>query len=180
MARAFISVGSNINAEENVRLALRRLCALTHLTGVSQFYRTAPWGRAGQPPFINGVVAVETELPPIEFKLTILRHIEVELGRIRGEDKFAARPIDLDLLLYDAVELASEELMLPDPEITSRPFLALPLAQLAPDLPLPGTHRCMREIAAAFQDADMQMLVDYTELLRKDIAQWIKKKSNDW
>ncbi len=150
MARAFIGVGSNIDAEENVRAAVRRLCGLMRFTGVSLFYRTAPWERAEQPPFINGVVAVETELPPAELKFAVLRRIEDELGRRRGEDKYAARSIDLDLLVYDAMELDSEELVLPAPEITRRPFLALPLAQLAPELVLPGTTRRMWEIAAEF------------------------------
>ncbi len=179
MVRAYIGVGSNIDAEANVRAALRRLCGFVRFTGMSLFYRTAPWGRAGQPPFINGVVAIETELPPAEFKFTVLRRIEDELGRRRSDDKYAARPIDLDLLVYDALECDSEELVLPDPEIIRRPFLALPLAQLAPELILPGIGRRLQEIADDFREADLQPLVEYTEQLRKDIAQWIKQKSND-
>ncbi len=168
MTDVFISVGSNIYPEENVRRALF-LSRRIRLVALSTFYATAPVGRPDQPPFYNGVVRGRTDLPPDVLKFHVLRDIEARLGRKRGADKYAPRPIDLDVLLYgDRVE-ESEELVLPDPQIAERPFLALPLYELAPDLVLPGSGRSLREIALTFLPHAMQPLPDYTELLRKEV-----------
>lgn len=170
MARVYIGVGANINPRENVREALRQLKHAVRIVGISTFYRTAPLGRPEQPPFINGVIAVETELPPLVLKSSVLRRIEEALGRQRRTDKYAARPIDLDMLVYDALVQVTEELVLPDPDITQRAFLAIPLCELAPELVLPDTGRCIREIAASFAVHTMEPLMAYTEELRKEIA----------
>ncbi len=170
MARAFVSVGSNIDPEANIEKALRRLSRDVEVVGVSTFYRSEPVGPPGQPPFLNGVVEVRTELPPRELKFAALRRIEGELGRVRTTDKYAPRPIDLDLLIYDECVTASEELTLPDPDITSRPFLAVPLGELAPDLVLPGDGRTMGELAAQHADHGMSEAAAYTEKLRESVT----------
>src|SRR3990170_4754101 len=115
MPRAFVAVGSNIDPETNVRRALLLLAREVRLLGISTFYQTKPIDRPDQPPFYNGVIEIETELPPGELKHSLLRRIERELGRVRTEDKHAPRAIDLDLLLYDDVTLEEEGLRLPDP-----------------------------------------------------------------
>src|SRR5262249_13926867 len=101
MARAFIGIGSNIDPEKNIRQALRQLAQAVRLTAISTFYREPALERPDEPAFYNGVVAVETDLPPARLKQDLLRKIEADLGRRRSSDKFASRPIDLDLLLYD-------------------------------------------------------------------------------
>jgi 2-amino-4-hydroxy-6-hydroxymethyldihydropteridine diphosphokinase len=170
MARAFVSIGSNIEPEANIEEALRRLARRVDVMGVSTFYRSEPVGPPGQPPFLNGVVEVRTELPPRELKFAALRRIERELGRVRTADRYAPRPIDLDLLIYDECVTASRELTLPDPDITSRPFLAVPLGELAPDLVLPGDGRTMGEVAAQLAGHGMSQAAAYTEKLRESVA----------
>lgn len=168
MARVFIGVGSNINPEENVRQALRLLGREVPIVAISTFYRTQAEGRAGQPPFYNGVVEVVTEMPPAQLKHSVLRPIEEKLGRTRGEDKYAPRTIDLDVLLYDDLVAAEKGLRIPDPQIAQRAFLAIPLCELAPELVLPDSGLPIAEIAAAFGDHKMERLSQYTELLRKE------------
>lgn len=164
---AFVSVGSNIQPAENVRAAIRHLDQLARLKGVSTVYRSPALGRPEQPPYYNCVVELETEASPAKIKLA-LRRIEEEMGRVRTDDKYAARTIDLDLIVYDELALDTVELKLPDPDILERPFLAVPLWELAPDLVLPGLGLPIRDIAAKFRRASMEPLWDYTTLLRKD------------
>ncbi len=169
MGRAFISVGSNIAPADNVLLALRLLARQVRIVGVSTFYRTRPLGRPEQEDFHNGVVEAETEFPPAELKHSVLRSIEEQLGRGRTEDKYAPRTIDLDVLLYDELVVETDDLVIPDPDITERPFLAIPLHELAPDLVLPGSGRPIEDIAAAFADHGMAPLPEYTRLLRESV-----------
>lgn len=169
MARAFVGIGSNIDPEKNVKEALRLLDRRVRVRAISTIYQTEPVGRKDQPPFYNGVAEIETGLSPRELKYGVLRRIENELGRERGSDKFDARTIDLDLILYDSLEVSSDELTLPDPELVLRPFLAFPLSELAPELLLPGTGEHMREIASRMTRHGMTPLDKYTEHLRKDV-----------
>jgi 2-amino-4-hydroxy-6-hydroxymethyldihydropteridine diphosphokinase len=169
MARAFVAVGSNIEPEVNVKKGLARLAARMAIRGVSTFYRTHPVGRPEQGAFINGVVEVETGLGPRELR-TALREIEAECGRQRTEDRYAARTLDLDVIVYDDLAISEEALTLPDPEIAVRPFLAAPLAELAPGMTLVGDGRMMSELAEMHVDHDMEPLAAYTESLRENVS----------
>jgi len=168
MPRAFIGIGSNIDPESNIRAALRRLAAAVRLQAVSTFYREPALDRPQEPDFYNGVVAIDTDLPPAALKWQVLRPIEAALGRRRGADKYAARTIDLDLLLYDDCALCGADLTLPDPSICARAFVALPLLELSPELALPGSGVSIREIARRFVAAELQALPDYTRRLRRE------------
>jgi dihydroneopterin aldolase/2-amino-4-hydroxy-6-hydroxymethyldihydropteridine diphosphokinase len=170
MARAFIAIASNIDPEENIREGLRELARRLRIRGTSTFYRSEPLGRPEQPPFINGVVEIDTDLPPRQLKYGVLRAVESEMGRIRTADKYAPRTLDLDLLLYEDRMEFSPELTLPDPEITARPFLAVPLAELAPELALPGDGRPLQDIADQFVNSGMERLTAYTEELRRELG----------
>ena len=90
MARAFISVGSNIDPGRNVLEAVRRLACHARLSGISTVFRSAAVGRPEQSDYYNCVIAVDTELSPIEFK-RLLNGIERDLGRLRTSDKYADR-----------------------------------------------------------------------------------------
>jgi 7,8-dihydro-6-hydroxymethylpterin-pyrophosphokinase len=100
----------------------------------------------------------------------VLRHIEDSLGRTRKNDKFAPRTIDLDLILYDDITIEGEELTLPDPDILQRPFLAISLYELAPDLVLPGSGACIADITAGILQQTMKPLESYTNMLRREIG----------
>jgi 2-amino-4-hydroxy-6-hydroxymethyldihydropteridine diphosphokinase len=168
MARAFISIGSNIDPETNVKNAVRRLGSTARVVAISTVYFTEPVGPPGQPWFYNCVVEIETDLAPRELKFRLLRRIEDELGRTRSSDKFAARTIDLDLILYDELVMTTPDLALPDPDIPRRPFLAIPLRELAHGLILPGSGLRIQEVAAFMSPNAMKPLAAYTEHLRKE------------
>ncbi len=165
--RAFISIGSNIDPAANVRAAVLGLGRWARLTGVSTVYRTPALERPAQPPYYNCVAMVQTDATPVDVRHT-LRRMEEELGRQRTADKYAARTIDLDLILYDELVLDRGALRLPDPDILARPFLAFPLWELAPDLVLPGVSLPIAQVAAGLSQAGMEPLKEYTAQLRRE------------
>jgi 2-amino-4-hydroxy-6-hydroxymethyldihydropteridine diphosphokinase len=167
--RAFVAVGSNVDAAANVPRALERLDEEVGVAAVSTFYRTPALERPGDPPFVNGVVAVHPAVSPLELK-RILHRIEDELGRHRSGDRYAPRPIDLDLLLHRDEVSRDPALPLPHPDIRSRPFVAGPLAELAPDLLLPDSGTRLSAVAAALPPFPMEPLPDLTAELRRRFA----------
>jgi len=170
MAQAFVSIGSNIDPEENVSKALGLLKRQARIIGISTVYLTEPVERPDQPAYYNCVVVLDTPLPPLELKQTVLRRIEDELGRVRKEDKFAPRTIDLDLILYGDVVMKTGELVLPDPEIRNRPFLACPLFELAPNLIMPDSKEPIAVIASHMRGNGMKPLIAYTNRLIREIT----------
>jgi len=170
MARAFIAIGSNIDPERNVRAAVRALARQVRVVALSTFYATPPLRRPEQPGFVNGMAEVETELPPRTLKFEVLRGIEAELGRVRGADRWAPRTIDLDIAIYDTLVIDEPDLRVPDPDIMERPFLAWPLAELAPELVVTGTGRSATEIAARLSSDAMEPLGQYTQSLKEEIG----------
>jgi 2-amino-4-hydroxy-6-hydroxymethyldihydropteridine diphosphokinase len=177
MPQAFIAIGSNINPEQNIPSALDLLARQVRLCALSTFYRTpalkAPESAlTSQPDFYNGVVSLETSVPPLDLKWQILRPIEGALGRRRTADKFAPRPIDFDLLVYGDLILATPELTLPDPEIAYRPFLAIPLFELAPTLILPDTRVALSQLAQSVPRTTLYPLPAFTAELRARFRSW--------
>jgi 2-amino-4-hydroxy-6-hydroxymethyldihydropteridine diphosphokinase len=170
MVQAFVAVGSNIDPARNVEASLRALALRVRITAISTVYLTDAEGRPGQPPFYNGVVGVDTDATPHTLKFEVLRRIEADLGRQRSSDRYAPRTADLDLIIYGQCILNSAEMVLADPQIRHRPFLAWPLAELVPDLVLPGTGMRMAEIAGALPADRMCALRAYTFHLRRTIG----------
>jgi 2-amino-4-hydroxy-6-hydroxymethyldihydropteridine diphosphokinase len=104
---------------------------------VSSLYETEPVGEIlEQPDFLNAAARVRTSLGP-DALLDVCKAIEVEHGRVFAGPRHGPRPVDLDLLLLGDIELVSERLTLPHPEVASRRFVLLPLLELDPDLKLP-------------------------------------------
>jgi 2-amino-4-hydroxy-6-hydroxymethyldihydropteridine diphosphokinase len=153
MIRCYIALGSNLGAPlRQVDTAIVELGRLPDsvLVKQSSWYRSRPIGPAGQPDYINGVAALDTNLAPLKL-LHRMQAIENAHGRQR-EERWGPRTLDLDLLLYGELETSSAELTLPHPRLGERNFVLLPLAEIAPDLVLPcGTplgsllDRCPRE-----------------------------------
>ncbi len=170
MARAFVAVGSNINPAANVQAAVRALAARVQVAAISTVYLTEPENRPDQPPFYNCVVEINAAISPRSLKFRVLRRIEAELGRERTADKYAPRTIDLDLILYDDVVLKTPGLVLPDPDIARRAFLAVPLSELAPDLVPAGTRTTVGELAARLRAVGLRPLRAYTRRLRSLLA----------
>jgi len=139
MAKAFVGIGSNLgDREEHLRRAVELLAAEDAISVLasSQVRETEPVGPVAQGPFLNGAVQVETELAPREL-LERLLAIEERLGRVRRE-RFGPRTIDLDLLVYEDAVVDEPGLTLPHPLLHERRFALEPLAELAPDLEIPG------------------------------------------
>lgn len=165
----YIGVGSNIDAEKNTAWAMRLLAREIELTDISTFYITEPLGAPGSPPFYNGVVAGATELD-IAGVRRLLFDIEDRLGRKRTEDKYAPRPIDLDLLLFGDEVAAGEGWCIPHPDIHLRSFVAIPLLEIAPQLTLPGSGRSLGEIAGQLAPLVGEPLSAFTERMRALLA----------
>ena len=139
MARAHIGLGSNLGDRD---AALRGALELlgTEVVAVSSFRETDPVGYLDQPRFLNAAAALDTELPPREL-LARLLEVERELGRTRDGPRYGPRTIDLDLLLYGDLVIDEPGLVVPHPRLAERRFVLEPLAELDPDLVVPGLGR---------------------------------------
>lgn len=134
---AYVALGANLgNPAATVLAAFGALANLegSRVIHSSSLYRTAPIGNTAQPEFINAVAALETALAP-EALLDALLEVEQRFGRIRAE-KNGPRTLDLDLLLYNDLEIDLPRLTLPHPRLHLRAFVLLPLAEIAPNLHL--------------------------------------------
>ncbi|MDN5347921.1 MAG: 2-amino-4-hydroxy-6-hydroxymethyldihydropteridine diphosphokinase [Clostridia bacterium] len=136
---AYLGLGSNLG--DRMAYLRRAIDLLGQEEGmcveqVSSWYETSPVGKADQAWFLNCVVKVATTLAPRQL-LHTAQKIESLLGRVRLE-RWGPRTIDIDLLLYDEVSLNEPDLVLPHPRLLERAFVLKPLAEIAPDLVLPG------------------------------------------
>ena len=166
---AFVSVGANIDPEHNVVEALRLLRQRVRVTGVSTFYRTKAIGRPQQQDFLNGVCKVTTDIVPRSLKFDVLRDIEQQLGRVRTADKYAARTIDLDVILHGTAVIDEPDLHIPDPDIRTRAFVGVPLLELAPELRLPDTGEALATLVEEQHRRSLQPDIPFTNQLRRSM-----------
>jgi 2-amino-4-hydroxy-6-hydroxymethyldihydropteridine diphosphokinase len=152
--RAFVALGSNIEPEQHLPLAVQRLSTLGTIVAISGVYQSPPVDGSAQPDYLNAAVLLSTNLSAAGLCREALPAIEAELGRVRDPaDRYAARTIDLDLALYDEQVLAIDHRRIPDPEIGERAFLAIPLAELGEQYVVPSLHRTLGELAAPHRTA---------------------------
>jgi len=140
MTRAYVGLGANLgDREEMLKRALEKLAAepSIELVASSTLRETEPEDVLDQPRFLNGAAAVETDLSPRQL-LARLQLIECELGRRRSGPRFGPRVIDLDLLLYGSETISEPEIEIPHPRLHLRRFALEPLAELDPELEVPG------------------------------------------
>lgn len=146
---AYIGIGANLgNPEKQVRSAINRLATLSgvRLAGQSGLYRTTPIEADGED-YINAVVCLYTTSPP-EMLLKQLQKIENEAGRQRPF-RNAPRTLDLDILLYDNMQIQTPQLTLPHPKMAERAFVLVPLTEIAPDIAIPGKSKaktCLKAV----------------------------------
>lgn len=153
-AHVFLSLGSNIEPEKNLPAAVRELERYGNVLAVSQVWQSAPVGFSAQADFLNGAVLLETMLSPAELRGIAIPDIEAKLHRVRDpNNKNAPRTIDIDIALYNRDVIEIDGRRIPDPDIRSRPFVAVPLAELDPDYVHPETGTTLREIAAGLEAA---------------------------
>lgn len=159
MTAAYIGLGSNLDdPKAQIQKALQALenlpetCLLRH----SSLYRSAPVGPQDQPDYINAVALVETAFSPSPL-LAELQRIEQAQGRVRTK-RWGPRTLDLDLLLFDDLQLQTSTLTLPHPEMHQRAFVLVPLLEIAPDILIPGKGAA-RALLAALPDTALTPLL---------------------
>lgn len=146
--RAFIGLGSNLeNPQQQVSAAMAALDTLpaSRLVQGSSLYTSAPVGYADQPDFVNAAALIETELSA-EALLQALLELEQQFGRVRTFLN-APRTLDLDILLYDDQTIAQPALQVPHPRMHERAFVLMPLAEIDPELLIPGKGRLVDLLA---------------------------------
>ncbi|HTL99999.1 MAG TPA: 2-amino-4-hydroxy-6-hydroxymethyldihydropteridine diphosphokinase [Candidatus Omnitrophota bacterium] len=147
MRRVYVGIGSNLGDREFlIRKAVESLRQLpqTNVSGVSSLYDTEPVGETEQPPFLNAVAWIETELLPRELLWQMLL-IEKRMGRVRSK-RWGPRSIDLDLLFYDDELIDEPDLQVPHPEAHRRAFVLYPLLELDPNFRHPVTGETVRRM----------------------------------
>ena len=140
MPRSYVGVGSNVGDRERMIWGAVQMLSVNpevDVVAVSSIRETEPVGIVDQPRFLNAAVAVDTQLDPLAL-LELLLSVERELGRTRDGPRFGPRTIDLDLLLYGEEVVDEPGLTVPHPRLHERRFALEPLAELDPDLAVPG------------------------------------------
>jgi len=145
--RVYIAVGSNLASPlDQVNAAIAALGEIpeTKIASVSSFYRTPPLGPQDQPDYLNTAVALDTRLEP-ETLLDNTQRIELRQGRIRKEERWGPRTLDLDIMLFGDLIIHTARLTVPHYDMHNRGFMLWPLAEIAPDLIFPdGTSLTSR------------------------------------
>ncbi|MEI7375386.1 2-amino-4-hydroxy-6-hydroxymethyldihydropteridine diphosphokinase [Dickeya chrysanthemi] len=139
MICVYLALGSNLSEPlQQVRAALNALDAIenTRLVRCSSFYRSRPLGPQDQPDYLNAVAELQTGLSP-EALLDNTQRIELEQGRVRKENRWGPRTLDLDILLFGDMTLHTERLTVPHYDMKNREFMLYPLAELAMELVFP-------------------------------------------
>lgn len=139
MALCYIGLGANLNDPiAQVKTALQELAKLrqSKLVASSKIYISKPMGPADQPDYVNAVALIETELTPHQvFDYTC--EIELNHGRVRNGEHWGPRTLDLDILLYDQLEIQDQTLTVPHYGLKEREFVIYPLLDISPALVLP-------------------------------------------
>jgi 2-amino-4-hydroxy-6-hydroxymethyldihydropteridine diphosphokinase len=142
----YLALGTNLgDRSANLRSAAERLGAAVAVERMSSVYETEPAYLLDQPRFLNMALRGSTTLEPHAL-LALLKRIERDMGRAAGP-RYGPRAIDLDILLYNSLALATAGLIIPHPRMAERPFVLVPMAQIAPDLIPPGWNRSIGALA---------------------------------
>jgi 2-amino-4-hydroxy-6-hydroxymethyldihydropteridine diphosphokinase len=139
---AFLGLGANLgNRLTNLQAAVDALQTEPGLrvTASSRVWETVPVGGPPQPDYLNAVIRAETDLSARDL-LDVARRVEQRMGRVRKE-RWGARLLDVDILLYDEEQIDEPELVVPHPRMAERAFVLLPLLELDPDPVLPDGTR---------------------------------------
>lgn len=152
----FLSLGSNLGDRQKNLLAVENLLPPQVIVKErSPIYETEPWGYQEQPRFLNQVLSVTTSLSPWDL-LTYLNDIEKSIGR-KPSFRYGPREVDIDILLYGDQEIVQENLIIPHERLTERAFVLAPLADLAPELILPGSKSTIAGILDTIDTSDVYL-----------------------
>lgn len=137
---AYIALGSNLDQPvEQIKSARHAIASLAGVQELafSSLYQSLPMGPQNQPDYVNAVMSVATDLLPMEL-LHCLQTIENDHGRIRKGERWGARTLDLDILLYGDQKIDLPDLIIPHMGLTERSFVLYPLLEIAPEIVVPG------------------------------------------
>lgn len=149
----YLGLGSNMEPERHLQAGVTRLQALGEIVAVSSVYQSQAYGHTGQPDYLNVAVGLRTALDPLALKLA-LRDIERELGRDRGTPQGPVT-LDIDILLWGerAFTFGDKPWRVPDKDSATQAAIAIPLAEIAPDVSHPEAGETMRAIAVRLEAA---------------------------
>ncbi|GLR76853.1 2-amino-4-hydroxy-6-hydroxymethyldihydropteridine diphosphokinase [Aliivibrio sifiae] len=139
MIKVIIAIGSNLgNPVEQAKVAIEALHHLPNskVTATSSLYSSSPMGPQDQPDYINAVVELETNLEPLDL-LDLTQKIELEQGRVRKDERWGPRTLDLDIILFGDQTIDNERLTVPHYGMKEREFVLYPLAEIYNDLTFP-------------------------------------------
>lgn len=160
----YLGMGTNLgDRDAHLRAALAALRERVTVHTLSSVYDTAPELVADQPRFHNAVCEASTFASP-EQLLAFLQQVEHQLGRVPGI-RYGPRVIDLDVLLYDDLTIATESLTIPHPRLAERAFVLVPLAEIAPQLRIPGLEGTVAQLAQRFAGSDVRLIAPPSALL---------------
>jgi len=160
--QVYLALGSNLgDRRANLAEALKQLQSYVILDVLSTVYETEPAYVTDQPNFYNMVLRGTTTLSP-QALLHRLKSIEQDLGR-QQTVRYGPRPIDIDILLYGEMQLTTPDLVIPHPRMTERAFVLIPLAQIAPDLIIPGQWETVKQLAERLDTTAQGQVVQVIE-----------------
>jgi 2-amino-4-hydroxy-6-hydroxymethyldihydropteridine diphosphokinase len=169
----YLGIGSNIGDKyQNLLNSIQLICQSNHIEIVncSSIYQSSSWGFVSDD-FYNMVISIQTTLSPIQL-LNFLKAIEIKLGRTLKtiENKFQARIIDLDILLFQGTQLETEELILPHKEILNRSFVLKPLLELDASILLKN-NILQETVDMVKNQSEIQLLKDESKKLKNELFQ---------
>ena len=151
-----LSLGSNLGDRKgNLESMLASLPPKVNILQVSSIYQTAPWGYADQPDFLNQVLLAETSLDPFDL-LVYLKEIEIKVGR-KPNFRYGPRMADIDLIFYGNRIIDAEELQVPHPRFHERTFVLVPLAEISPELLVPGSNQTVAELLESIDQDGIEL-----------------------
>ena len=159
MARVYISIGSNIDKQENIVSSVHSLRDHYGELSISNVYETESVGFEGEN-FHNLVVGLDTDEAPLEIS-QVLKKIEADHDRTRGKEKFESRTLDLDQILYGDLVMQMEGVNIPHPDILRYNFVLKPLAELAGSTEHPEAEKTINELWEAFEENGEMKVVEY-------------------
>ncbi len=154
-----LSLGSNLGDRKgNLESILASLPPKVNVLQVSSIYQTAPWGYTDQPDFLNQVLLAETSLDPFAL-LAYLKEIEEKVGR-KPNFRYGPRKADIDIIFYGNRIIDADELQVPHPRYQERTFVLVPLAEISPELPIPGSDQTVSELLEGMDQAGVELYQD--------------------